>query len=99
MHPLLESVAGVKPHTIFFKDCQANIFAHPTHKEETLFIELINKLKPKIVGFSVLSPYMPVASRLSRLIKEGSPSTSIIWGGIHPTIDPESCIDKADITY
>lgn len=97
MHPLVENIAGVKPYTIFLKNRPGNTFSYPTRKEEKLFIELINKLKPKIVGFSVLSPYAPVANRLSSLIKENSPSTLVIWGGVHPTISPESCIEDIDM--
>lgn len=97
IHPLVENIVDVKPYTIFFKNCETNVFSHPTHKEEALFIELIIKLKPKIVGFSVLSPYATVASRLTKLIKKNSPSTLVIWGGIHPTISPESCIEETDM--
>lgn len=73
MHPLLENIADVKPYTIFFTNCETNLFSYPTHKEETLFIELISDLKPKIIGFSVLSPYVPVARRLTKLIKKITP--------------------------
>jgi len=97
MHPLLEKIDGVKPHSIFFKDCETNSFNYPTRKEEALFIDLIKKLNPRIVGFSVLSPYVPVASRLTRLIKEYNQSTLVIWGGAHVTISPESCIDQVDM--
>jgi len=97
MHSLIENIADVKPYTIFFKNCETNAFSYPTYKEEALFIELISKLKPKIVGFSVLSPYATVASRLTKLIKKNSPSTLVIWGGIHPTISPESCIEETDM--
>lgn len=97
MHPLLENIDGIRPHTIFFKNCETNLFSYPTQKEEQLFIELIRKINPTIVGLSVLSPYVSIASRLTKLIKKNNPSTLVIWGGIHPTISPESCIDEADI--
>jgi len=97
MHRLLENIDGVKPYTIFFKNCHSNVFTFPTNKEEELFVELITKLNPKLVGFSILSPYMSIARRLTKLIKNNNPSSLVIWGGIHPTISPESCINEADM--
>ncbi|MDP2939798.1 MAG: radical SAM protein [Candidatus Omnitrophota bacterium] len=96
MHPLLKKIDGIEPHSIFFKNCDTNIFNPPTGLEEKLFVDLITKLNPKLVGFSVLSPYAPIARRLTKLVKDNS-SSLVIWGGVHPTISPESCIDEADI--
>ncbi len=97
MHPLLKNIDGVKPYAIFFKNCETNLFDPPTEREEELFVKLISKLSPKLVGFSVLSPYVAVARRLSKLIKNNSPSTLVIWGGVHPTIYPENCINDVDM--
>jgi len=68
----------------------------PTEIEESLFVQQIIDLKPKLVGISVLSPYFLVAKRLTKLIKENS-SALVIWGGVHPTISPETCIDETDL--
>jgi len=96
MHSLLESIEGVTPHTIFFKDHSNNIFNPPSEKELDIFVQQIIDLNPKLVGFSVLSPYFYVAKRLTKLIKDNL-STLVIWGGIHPTISPKSSIKEADI--
>ena len=69
MHPLLEKIENVIPHTIFFKDYAGNMFEPPTAKEEELFVEIITDLKPDLVGFSVLTPYVPIARRLTSLIR------------------------------
>ena len=45
---------------------------------------------------SPLSPYAPIARRLTKLVKDNS-SSLVIWGGVHPTIFPESCINEADM--
>lgn len=98
MHSLLENIDGIKPYTIFYKEYKAtDKFSYPTDQEEKLFVETIEKLNPKLVGFSVLSPYVPIAKRLTELIKKSSVKPIIIWGGLHPTLFPESCIDYADI--
>ena len=96
MHPLLEEIENAEVHTIFFKDNEGNMFEPPTDKEEELFADLITELKPDLVGFSVLTPYVTIARRLSTLVKENNPSSRVIWGGIHPTIAPDSVIDDVD---
>lgn len=96
MHTLLEDIDNINPYTIFFKNCETNIFDFPTKKEYDLFVKKIIDLNPKAVGISVLSPYVPIARRLTKLIHDNS-SALVIWGGIHPTISPESCINDADI--
>jgi radical SAM superfamily enzyme YgiQ (UPF0313 family) len=96
MHALLEKIEGVDPHTIFFKNHYTNDLRYPTAKEEELFTEKIRELNPSIVGLSVLSPYVAIAKRLTQIVKNNS-SASIIWGGIHPTLAPETCIKEADL--
>jgi radical SAM superfamily enzyme YgiQ (UPF0313 family) len=62
-----------------------------------------------IVGLSLMTPFLPKAIEITRAIREeaGSvedPATAprsghgplVIWGGIHPTIDPGSCFSHAD---
>lgn len=96
MHSLLESIEGVKPYTIFFRNHYTNDLRYPTPKEEGLFAEKIIELNPRIVGLSVLSPYVSTAKRLTKIVKNNS-SASVVWGGIHPTISPETCIEAADM--
>jgi len=96
MHPILKEIDGIETHAIFFNDYAENMFNLPTHQEEKLFVDIITKLNPKLVGFSVLSPYAPIAKRLTKLVKDNS-SSLVIWGGVHPTIFPENCINETDI--
>ncbi|MFA4859282.1 radical SAM protein [Methanoregula sp.] len=98
LHPLLErEKPDVKTYSVFLKNCEVNTFDHPTTIEEKIFLEKIRELNPTIVSFTVLSPYFSVAKKLSSLIKQQQPDIIIIWGGIHPTIYPESCVNEADI--
>lgn len=96
MHSLLENIDGVTPHTIFYKNYETNLFSPPTKQEEDLFVKLITELKPDLIGFSVLSPYVSIAKRLTEICRKNS-SSFIIWGGIHPTISPDESIKDADI--
>ena len=96
MHSLLENIEGIKPHTIFYENYDTNACKVPTDIEEDLFVKKIIDLNPNLVGISVLSPYVPIAKKLTKLIRDNS-SALVVWGGVHPTISPESCIKEADI--
>ena len=96
LHALLENIEGVRPTTIFFQDFYTNAVKYPTPTEETLLKEIITELNPKLVGLSVYSPYLYVAKRINHIIRSNS-SASVIWGGIHPTLSPETCVKEADM--
>ncbi|MGD2023541.1 MAG: radical SAM protein [Desulfobacterales bacterium] len=96
LHALLEKMDGVEPHTVFFKNNYTNAVTPPTVKEESLFRQKIVELEPKLVGFSVYSPYVPIARKLTTIVKENS-AALVMWGGIHPTLSPESCLEQSDI--
>ncbi|UCH22949.1 MAG: cobalamin-dependent protein [Deltaproteobacteria bacterium] len=96
MHSLLEKSEGIEPHTIFFQNFYTNALKYPTAREEELFKKKIIELNPRIVGLSVYSPFVPIAKRLTKIIKNYS-SALVMWGGIHPTLSPESCIKETDV--
>ncbi len=92
-HPLLKQL-GHDVHSIFFK----NYFTYqvPTQTEEDMVVELVERLKPDVVGMSVWSTYYQLAARLSDRIKARVDPT-IIWGGIHAQTKPADCIEHADL--
>jgi radical SAM superfamily enzyme YgiQ (UPF0313 family) len=97
LHALLERVPGVRVHTLFFKNYFTNALQPPSRIEETLFRDKIRELDPAMVGFSVYSPYVSIARRLSRIVKDTSSSAAVVWGGIHPTLFPEESLREADV--
>lgn len=96
MHSLLENIDGVKPYSIFYQNYDTNVFKIPTATEEELFVKQIIDLRPDLVGISIMSPYVSIAKKITKLIRDNS-SALVIWGGVHPTISPEPCIKEADI--
>ncbi|MEI6632583.1 MAG: cobalamin-dependent protein [Chlamydiota bacterium] len=62
---------------------------------DTLLAEL-KRLGPSLIGIGVQSSHFPVAQRITQAIKKEL-AVPIIWGGAHPTIDPERCILETDI--
>ena len=49
-----------------------------------------------IIGFSCYSSHATIVKRLFKEIKTLNSRAYIIWGGIHPIIDPEDAIQFAD---
>ena len=53
-------------------------------------------INPGLVGISLMSTEYCAARDLTKNIKSFVKSAPIVWGGIHPTISPENCLDHAD---
>jgi len=51
----------------------------------------------RLVGISLSSNYVRLAADLTGKIREAAPEVSILWGGIHPTLEPEECLEYCDI--
>jgi radical SAM superfamily enzyme YgiQ (UPF0313 family) len=45
-----------------------------------------------VVGFSSMTAYAELAKRISRRLRQISPATYQVWGGIHPIMHPEDAI-------
>ena len=45
-----------------------------------------------LVGFSSMTGYADLTHRVIRRLRELNPQTYIVWGGIHPIIQPEDAI-------
>lgn len=69
-----------------------------TNKEKALesIKKFVHEIGPGLVGISLMSLEYNKARNLTRFLKEHFKSTLIIWGGVHPTILPEMCLDYAD---
>jgi radical SAM superfamily enzyme YgiQ (UPF0313 family) len=58
--------------------------------------ELLFRLRPDIIGISLTSKYFHAARRVTEEIKRDF-HQPVIWGGIEPTLEPERCLQHADI--
>ncbi|MFC1674314.1 radical SAM protein [Candidatus Omnitrophota bacterium] len=58
-----------------------------------------NELKKELlfVGISTMTPQVPSALYISRLIKEYNSALPIVWGGVHPTLFPEQTLKDATV--
>ncbi len=96
LHSLLKK-NNIGVSCIFYKYFKGfNFKMEPSsEKELDILVKLLKDLSIDIVGISVLSTFFKEATRLTNKIKNdlGIP---IIWGGIHPTVRPQDCIEVAD---
>jgi radical SAM superfamily enzyme YgiQ (UPF0313 family) len=56
----------------------------------------VSEIDPMFIGISLMSVEYHKARDLTIYLKSNFKSIPIIWGGIHPTISPEMCLDHAD---
>ncbi|MFC2061707.1 B12-binding domain-containing radical SAM protein [Elusimicrobiota bacterium] len=97
LHPVLEK-NGFKVYSCFLK-LAFNItvrIPEVTEKEIGVLVSLLKENEPDMVGISVMSTHFQLAAEISRRIS-GEMNTYIVWGGIHPTLCPEECLEFADI--
>ena len=89
---------GVDVHLIFFKEkyLEADSMSFPTKQEYRLLLDLIGQLKPDIIGISLRSSFLRIATVITDRIRKEL-SAPVIWGGTHPTVAPEESIQVADI--
>lgn len=68
--------------------------------ENTRHLEAVKRFileyDPGLIGFSLMSIEYYSAASLTGYLKKFMRSVPVVWGGIHPTISPESCLDYAD---
>jgi len=60
----------------------------------------ISESKPDTIGLSVLTgPVIKEALEISRSVKEQYPEIKIVWGGLHPTLFPDSVRREKSVDY
>jgi len=87
--------AGFTVKIVFLKRWINNNIQEPTPAEIELLIDLLIRLDARLVGISLGTPYLKIARNLSRIIRLRL-KIPVIWGGVHPTISPEDCVEEAD---
>lgn len=67
-----------------------------TDEDIKVLIEQLDKLNPALIGVGLKSIHLEIGKKLTAKIKSRF-KAPVVWGGVHPTIDPESCIKHTDI--
>ena len=89
---------GYDTHMIFLSDIIQNDIIPPSDQDlQIMFDLLVKEIKPDVVGISVsCSSLLDISKRTTEVVRQALPNTKVLWGGIHPILLPESCIDFAD---
>ncbi len=67
-----------------------------TPEELNAICSFVADTQPSLLGFSLMSFNFRRARRLTIELKQRFPHIPIVWGGIHPTMNPEESIRYAD---
>jgi anaerobic magnesium-protoporphyrin IX monomethyl ester cyclase len=67
-----------------------------TPEELHAILSFVEKSQPILVGFSLMTFNFNRTRRISLELKRHFPHIPIVWGGIHPTFDPEESLKYAD---
>ncbi len=67
-------------------------------KTETLraLDQFVTKINPLIIGVSLMSPDHANATEVTAMLRERHPEIPLVWGGVHPTCDPENSLESVD---
>ncbi len=89
---------GVDAQLILFKEknLEADTMSAPTEKEYTLLVGLLRDLEPDLIGLSLRSSFFRISSIITDRIRKEL-DAPIIWGGTHPNVAPDECIQVADM--
>lgn len=65
-------------------------------------VELVKRIedsKADLVGITSMTTTFPAAIKVARIVREKSPKSKIILGGVHPTIDPEGVLSHDEVDF
>lgn len=94
LHAVLEK-KGFNVHSIFFRENYQSW--NPVEEIEREYVmQLLDELKPDLIAFSLLSFFVNEAKELTAMIREKY-DVPIIWGGMHPSLNPENCLQYTDM--
>jgi len=78
------------PHKSFLIDC------FPNRKKDYILKE-IRQQEPDVVGISVLTCNLKYAVEIAKLLKKENQKIKIIFGGIHPTLEPKETLKIQEV--
>lgn len=67
--------------------------------EEEGLEKLLLQKQPSVVGITTMTPTLPSAQRMAKLVKQVLPETKVVLGGVHATVSPESCLKDENIDF
>lgn len=92
---------GMEVYNIFFgaEILQEKTDTTGSDKEFSCLVDLLEKLNPFIIGMSVFSIFSHLLAEKMTSVIKSSVKVPVVWGGAHPILLPEFCLDHAEIDY
>lgn len=59
----------------------------------------LSELNPELVGITSMTTTFPSALRAAQLVKEVLPDAKVIFGGVHPTLDPKGSLEYDEVDF
>ncbi len=73
-----------------------NCYERVSDQEYDLLFGLLRDFQPDLIGFSLTSSGFSLTGEVTRRVREAL-GVPIIWGGAGPTLQPERCLEDADL--
>jgi len=74
----------------------ANCYTPFTETEYAHLVDTLERFRPDLIGFSLTSLPLKQAAEVTARLREHF-DVPVIWGGPGPTLEPESCLEHADM--
>ncbi len=78
------------------KEMNCNFFKPFTAREFDLLAEALREFRPDLIGLSLCSVPLRQVAEVTRQVRERF-TVPIVWGGSGPTLEPEKCLEHADM--
>lgn len=83
---------GYRPHILFLP---RNHWQSEKQSDIDIIVNYVKIFNPDLIAFSLMTNHFWRVAKLTSIIKEKL-NCPVVWGGIHPTVAPEECIQHAD---
>src|SRR3990172_7602378 len=88
----LQPAKTLKNDFIEMNNCHTDV----SQEDVDVLLGELEKQNPALIGIGLKSSHFPDAKRITAAIKARF-NVPVVWGGDHPTIDPENCIRHTDM--
>jgi len=74
-----------------------NLYKPFSDTEYELLIDTLRRFRPDLIGFSLCSVPLREVAQVTERVRAAFPGVPLIWGGVGPTLEPERCLEWADM--
>jgi radical SAM superfamily enzyme YgiQ (UPF0313 family) len=74
-----------------------NAYRPFSEREYELLFDTLREFDPQLIGMSLTALPIKPAAELTAALKRQFPDVPVIWGGPGPTLEPDRCIELADM--